>query len=67
VVVSGCIAGRTKVRGERGKHHVTRINGWGVPLEFLANELEECGRGYEEAGGEVKDVKRRLGAQREEA
>jgi hypothetical protein len=55
------------VRGERGKHYVTRIDGRGVLLEFLANELEECRRGYEQAGGQVKDVKGRLGAQGEEA
>ena len=61
-VVSGCIAGRAKVRGERGEHHVTRIDGWGVLLEFLANELEQCRWGYEQTGRQVKNVKRRLGA-----
>ena len=64
---SRCTSGRTKVRGERCKHHVTRIDGWGVPLEFLANELEECRGGYEHTGRQVEDVKRRFGAQREEA
>ena len=54
----GCTAGRAKVRGEGGKHHVTRIDGWGVPLEFLADELEECRRGYEHTRGQVEDVKR---------
>jgi hypothetical protein len=64
---SGCTAGCTKVRGERGKHHVTRIVRWCILLEFFANELEEGRRGYEHTGCQVEDVKRRLGAKREEA
>ena len=55
------------MRGEGGKHNVTGIDGRGVLLEFLANKLEECRRGYEQAGGQVKDVKGRLCAEREEA
>jgi len=55
------------VRGERGEHHVARIGGWGVPLELFAYELEERRGGHEDARGQVKDVERGVGAQREEA
>src|SRR5258707_11483996 len=57
-ITSGCIAGRAKMRGECGEHHVAGIDGWGVSLEFLANELEECRSGYEHTRSQVEDVKR---------
>jgi hypothetical protein len=54
------------VRGERGGHHVARVDGRAILLEFLADELKEGRSGDNHARRKVEDVERRAGTEGEE-